>query len=135
MHEIGEVRAGKYLGAEWESMLLEMPRSQGEIMARAVRDHLADALTTLPGLLEQGNPAPIHFYAGNLTAMRRKLFPGFMKAYEDWLKTDRLHSFKTLVAKGKRHWLDVATEMLELQHKHGKRCGPYLERLLEHSPL
>ncbi len=135
MHEIGEVRAGKYLGAEWESMLLEMPRSKGEIMARAVRDHLADALTTLPGLLEQGNPAPIHFYAGNLTAMRRKLFPGFMGAYEDWLKTDRLHSFKALVTKGKRHWLDMATEMLELQRKHGKRCGPYLESLLEHSPL
>ncbi len=135
LHEIGEVRAGKYLGTEWQNMLMALPRSKAEIMARAVRDHLADALTTLPELLDHGDPAPLHFYAGNLTAMRKYLFPTFMNAYEEWLNTDCLHAFETLIANSKQHWFGVASKMLELHRENGEQCGPHLERLLEKSRL
>lgn len=135
LHEIGEVMAGDYLGDVWNKMLMVLPRSKGEIMARAVRDHLADALSTLPELLDRGDPAPLHFYAGNMTAMRKNLFPSFMDAYEDWLSTGSLHTFDTLIANSKQHWLNVASKMLELHRVHGEQCGSTLERLLEKSRL
>ena len=57
LHEIGEIMAGKQLGDAWGEMLTSLPRSRAEIMARAVRDHLADALSTLPGLLQENRVA------------------------------------------------------------------------------
>ena len=93
-------------------MIVNLPRSRAEFLARAVKDLLADSLSTLPGLIENYNPASLHFYAANLVAMRKELFPSFHNAYQVWAKTDDIKPLKTLVAKGVQHWLKVANEML-----------------------
>ena len=62
LHEIGEARAGELLGTEWEEMLLDLGRSRAEFTARAVRDHLADCLVTLPALLEHDDDRSLRFY-------------------------------------------------------------------------
>jgi len=86
-HEIGEIRAGKILGEQWEAMLMELPRSQAEMMARAVRDNIADMQSTLPKLIENNEAAQIHFYFANLSSLRKMIFPSLQQAYSRWLES------------------------------------------------
>lgn len=122
LHELGELKAGEQLGPEWEDMLIELPRSKAEFIARAVRDLLADCLSTLPGLLEQDNVAALHFYAGNLGGMRKELFPGFLKAYRRWLENDDPAPLHALIEQGREHWRDVGRTLLALYREHGTKA-------------
>ncbi len=135
LHEIGEFIASKELGDGWREMVMNLPRSRAEIMARAVKDLLADCFSTLPGLIENYNPASLHFYAANLTAMRKELFPGFQKAYQVWVDTDNLQPLKRLVASGVRHWSSVASDMLACYEKQDDASLSRLEKIVAENPL
>jgi len=112
-HEVGEVLAGRALGPAWKDRLLEVAGTRHELVARAVRDHLADCLTTLPALLADGAPGPIHFYFANLTGMRALLFPQLREAYESWVEGAPLEVLKAPIASAREHWLAVAQRFLE----------------------
>lgn len=111
-HEIGEVKAGNLLGDGWNEMISTLAsnkiRTQAEIMLRAIRDHLADSLTTLPALLKNKSHASIHFYFGNMTAMRKHLAPDFIEAYETWHTTDSLEKLEQIMKISQLHWLKIA---------------------------
>lgn len=113
-HEKGEVKAGLILGDAWLDMLSKLPKTHAEIMLRAVRDHLADAYTTLPLLLKVRNPASIHFYFGNMTAMRKKLAPALHNAYVHWHETQELSQLEDLLPILVEHWQNVALRVLEI---------------------
>ncbi|MEE9326584.1 MAG: Sfum_1244 family protein [Cocleimonas sp.] len=116
-HEIGEVQAGKILGEKWNKMMANLASTQAEIMLRAVRDHLADSLTTLPALIEQNNEASIHFYFGNMTAMRKLLAPVLVGAYTNWHETGETEQFKELIDQSGAHWQNLAMRVNELYSK------------------
>lgn len=118
LHEIGEITASQELGEAWENALLALPHGKAELLMRAVRDHLADALSTLPGLLDEAEPASLHFYFANLTSLRRSLFPSLVAAYEHWTHTGELAALRRLTEAGRTHWLALAREILGL-HEHG----------------
>jgi hypothetical protein len=121
LHEIGEVMAGEQLGNAWHALLASLPRSQAELMARAVRDHLADCLSTLPALfdlLEHGQAARWHFYIGNLRGMRKHLFPSLDAAYRVWLADGGSQPLRELAERGCGHWLEVARRMLDVRAAH-----------------
>lgn len=117
LHEIGEVKAGEILGAEWEELLISLPHSKAELMLRAVRDHLADALTTLPEIIENGDAAALHFYIANLNNMRKYLYPALFDAYEAWLTTKNLSLFTRIIEQGAQHWQQLAQEALTYASK------------------
>ena len=135
LHEIGEFIATLELGEHWREMIISLPRSRAEIMARAVKDLLADCLSTLPGLIENYNPASLHFYAANLVAMRKELFPSFQNAYTSWVETNDLTPLKKLVAEGVKHWSGLAHKMLEGYKKEKEGWLPKLEKLVEQNKL
>lgn len=135
LHEIGEVKAGQQLGDDWHQMLADMPRSAAELMARAVRDHLADCLSTLPALLDSPTPACLHFYFGNLRAMRKELFPGLHRAYEAWVERDSLDELYAITRRGTRHWQEVAEQMLNLYREDGGRFTRNVETLIQNNRL
>ncbi len=114
-HEIGEVKAGQILGENWNSMTAELAsakiRTQAEIMLRAVRDHLADSLTTLPLLLKNANEASIHFYFGNMTAMRKYLAPSLVSAYENWFETKDSSLLDEYLVNAQLHWSTLSTDI------------------------
>lgn len=112
-HEVGEVLAGRILGQAWKDRLLEVAGTRHELVARAVRDHLADCLTTLPALLADGADGPLHFYFANLTGMRALLFPQLREAYESWVQGAPLDELKAMIAPAREHWLEVARRFLE----------------------
>ncbi|SCZ59139.1 Sfum_1244 family protein [Thiohalomonas denitrificans] len=112
LHELGEIEAGKRLGREWEEMLAESGRTRFELIARSVRDHLADTLVTLPRLLERDNPAALHFYMANLSGIRRELFPSLRNANATWLNKGRIEPLLDVIEKGQSHWEAVARQLL-----------------------
>jgi len=134
-HEIGEVMAGQHLGPAWEELLSNLPRSKAEIMARGVRDHLADALATIPRLLKRSDIVALHLYMANLSGMRKELCPALHEAYNHWIETGDQDLIQSYADTGPSHWLALADEMLALHQEHGEQVNPHLEALIEKSHL
>jgi len=134
-HEIGEIQAGKILGDLWEEMLLNLPRSQAEIMARAVRDNIADMLSTLPGIIERNEAAQIHFYFANLSSMRKVIFPGLQVSYKNWLKSNNPVHLKGIINQASEHWINMAQQMMSLYQQHGEAAHTHMEELINNNTL
>jgi hypothetical protein len=124
LHERGEHAAGRLLGPEWPVMLASFDRRRPELLARAVRDHLADCLSTLPALLAGGNWPSLHFWFANLEGLRRELFPALVAAYEAWLETADTAPLDEALAAGRRHWLAAAERLLALHRRDGAAAQP-----------
>lgn len=123
LHEIGEVRAHAVLGRAWEDLLMGISHSRLEFMLRAVRDHYADCLSTLPELIANKNDPSLHFYIGNLSNLRKDLFPSLVTAYEEWHTQNDITALTEVADKGREHWgtlcqsiLDIATEQPDNLH-------------------
>jgi hypothetical protein len=114
LHELGEAMAGELLGEAWGEMALQLSRTRGEPVARAVRDLLADCLSTLPALLERGNLPALHFYFATFDAPRRELFPQALDGYEQFLRSGTPDRLWRTVHEGKERWLECARGLLAL---------------------
>ena len=134
-HEIGEIKAGQLLGDDWEDMLANMPRSHAEIMARAIRDHIADTISTLPQLLKNDEPAQMHFYFANLGSMRKVIFPSLMDAYREWNEHNDLSPIRNLLQKAEKHWISLAQSMLALYKQYGDASYGRMEALIKSNYL
>lgn len=115
LHELGEARAGELLGDAWGDMALQVSRTRGEPVARAVRDLLADCLSTLPALISRGNQPALHFYFATFDAPRRQLFPQALAAYEDFLGSGSLERLRQVVDEGRERWLETARGLAALR--------------------
>ena len=119
LHEIGEARAESLLGEDWNTMLGQLSSRHAELLVRAVRDHLADCLVTLPTLLKREAIGSLHFYLANLSGLRRALFPTLPQAYESWLESRNTAKLASVVAAAETHWLDAAQRLIATYH-----CNP-----------
>ncbi len=133
LHEIGEVVAGGLVGVLWDEMLITVARTGAETTARAVRDLLADCLTTLPALLDEENRPSLHFYFANLSPLRKDLFPALVKAYSEWVDNDDLQQLKRVVRDGKLHWLSVADRIIDAYGRRPDCCATPIEALIQES--
>ncbi len=111
-HEVGEVLAGDFLGPDWQECMAEVLGTRSERVLRAVRDHLADMLVTLPALLSGPATGALHFYFANLGGMRAALFPQLREAYEDAVREGSPEPIKRLVVPAREHWLATARRLL-----------------------
>jgi hypothetical protein len=130
LHELGEARAGEQLGDSWHDMLSGLSRSKAEIMARAVRDIVADNLVTLPALIERENTAALHFYFASFTGMRRQLYPEIMTAYRRWADGGNISGLRGMVEQGEYYWLGKARSMLALPQGESGDVNAAFENLL-----
>jgi hypothetical protein len=133
-HEIGEVQAGEQL-AGWQQMMSDITFTQAEIMARAVRDHYADTLHTLPSLIENDNHASIHFYFANLTNMRKHIFPSLVDAYNNWCEDKNINTIEQTVSVAVNHWKKIAQHMLALHQQDNRHCSVNIEKLVENNHI
>lgn len=124
LHELGEGMAGELFGKGWEAMLSDASSVKTEIVIRAVRDLLADCLSTLPELMALGEERALHFYFGNLTGMRSELFPSLVSAYRKWCASGDRDFMDDAVKMGSEHWLRVGKNLLE---RYGREGGLLLE--------
>ena len=134
-HELGEVLAGELLGEQWNEMLNTLPRSTAEIMLRAIRDHLADALTTLEQMVAKNNPASIHFYFGGMTVMRKKIAPKLIASYEAWHESGDLKNITDIIEPSRKHWEQLANQCLQIFADKGVDATDDIESLVEENYL
>lgn len=114
LHEIGEAAAAKLLGEPWHELSHSVARTPGEAIARAVRDLLADCLSTLPGLLEAPDRRALDLYFATFDAPRRQLFPQALEAYETFTRCGASARLDEVVREGERRWLATARGLLAL---------------------
>jgi hypothetical protein len=134
-HEKGEMQISGEHGEEWSGMMLKLLGSRAELLARSVRDHLADCLQTLPFLAQQDNPAPIHFYFANLNYMRKELFPSAMQAYHAWVEHKDSRCLLALCSAASEHWRRILTSILEIHRLNPENPGAEIIALVENSKL
>lgn len=135
LHELGETEAGILFGPAWEQMLNALWHTRAELTARAVRDHLADCLVTLPTLLEEERIASLHFYFANLSGMRQALFPSLQVAYRQWLEQDSLALLRETISRGREHWLRAGTRLLQAYGGQDDGAAERLDMLQEELTL
>jgi hypothetical protein len=132
LHEQGEYEAGRLLDdAAWNAMVADLVGTPAELMARAVRDHLADALVTLPRLAEAGDAPALHFYVGNLNNMRKHLFPGLTAAYDAWRGGGGTTPLVEIAPVARAHWLALGHEMLARYRAAGEDAEALADALRE----
>jgi len=115
LHELGEATAGELLGDGWRELAASVARTPGEPIVRAVRDLLADCLSTLPTLLERANLPALHFHFATFEAPRRELFPQALEAYEEFVRNGTLEPLWRAVDEGRERWLATARNLLGLE--------------------
>lgn len=127
LHELGECHAGELLGGTWNDMLLSIATSKAELVARAVRDHLADNLSVLPTLLAQGNTPSLHFYFANFRGMRRELYPELMTAYRTAAETGQWDALEETITAHRDVWLAAARSFVDAYRSEGAECRRLVE--------
>lgn len=128
LHELGEARAGERLGPGWEPLLAALARSRFELVMRAVRDLLADCLSTLPELLARDARGALHFYFATFTGLRRELFPELLTAYQRWASGDAT-ALSRLARSGAQRWEETAQELLTLYRQRGPDTAALEQKL------
>lgn len=135
LHEIGEVRVHTELGYQWEEILMELPRSRLEFLLRSVRDHYADCISTLPELIKHGHEASLHFYIGNLSNMRKDLFPSLVDGYEKWRDTGNLSFLSSVADKGLEHWGELSQSIIDIYNSQPENWRDILVEHIEQNKL
>ncbi len=115
LHELGEAMAEPLLGPAWRDLIASFTGRRAEILARAVRDNLADCLSTLPRLLERDAACSIHFHFASFEGVRSKMFPMLARAYSDWRESGSPAPLRDAAQAGSVHWHAVAQRLLRVQ--------------------
>ena len=134
-HEIGEITAGKLLGGSWQEMISAADHPPVELMLRSIRDNLADCIMTIPSIIENLEPARLHFYIANMGNMRKVLFPALREAYDSWLIDNSTKQFESLAQAGQNHWLSVAKTLQDMFQKEGKIDRDKFQHFIESRAL
>ncbi len=107
LHELGELRAGALLGADWERMIAASPR-RTELLLRAVRDLLADCLVTLPQLLARGARVSLLFWYASFDGLRRQLAPELAEPFRAAADRIDCDALQDAARTGASRWLERA---------------------------
>ena len=134
-HEVGETKASTRLGENWRQMLLELSLSRAEIVARAVKDIIADLVSTLPTLIKEQRLPSLYFYLASQTPMRKQLFPALLKAGVDENHNLKLDAIQQLIKPATEHWYGVASTMLKLFERNGAAAAEDIVQLTERQRL
>jgi hypothetical protein len=129
LHELGERDAGRELGPAWEEMLAGFTRRPAEILARAIRDDLADCTTTLPALLRRDARASIHAFFAGFDGLRRELAPRLVAAYEAWRAGDGGDALRSAATGGADHFRALCARVLALHDREAPNAAAAIEAL------
>lgn len=131
LHERGELIAGNLLGEQWEHMLALISGSRSEFIARAVRDHLADALVTLPELITANAQSSLHFYFANYTGLRKTIYPELLSAYNTFALQGDITPLQNIILPGQEKWLNEALRIMQFYNETGDKLAKKIESLYQ----
>ncbi len=131
LHEIGEFESGKGLDPDWQALRGSLPSRRTDLYVRALRDHMADCLVTLPTLLQRRADASLHFWFANLEGVRGLLFPRLWPAYAAWRAGDRGTALLAAASAGASHWGRACEQLLMLHRTHGADASTFIDAAVQ----
>ncbi|MDK9701884.1 MAG: hypothetical protein OEL20_02005 [Sulfuritalea sp.] len=114
LHEEGELAAGRLLGNDWPAKLQGFSGKRAELLARAVRDNLADCLVTLPSLLRRNAEDSLHFWFSTFDGLRRELFPRLVAAYQSTVDAGDTAILAAAAQAGTAHFAALGRRLLDM---------------------
>ena len=104
-HEIGEMKDSTFDPVIWRELIAAFPHSPTELLARAVKDLLADTTQhgTLCHLIRNRKAAALGFYVAFQDGLLKELFPELRTAFRDFTKTRNWRIIEEAVATGYRN--------------------------------
>lgn len=123
-HEIGELVDETFDPDIWRELISDHPHSPVELLARAVKDLLADtnARGTLPHFSRNRNAAATALYAAFMDGLMGRLFSGFRPACEKSFQSGTWSEIDRVVAEGRAKAVTLAGNLMHL-HQEGRRRG------------
>lgn len=134
LHEVGEARADRLLGPDWKAMIGSFTHRHPELLARSIRDNLADCLSTLPELIEREAWCSLHYYMAEFDGLRLVLFPGLTRAYESWRDSGRPDDLIRTIETGKTHWAEQANRLLNIFREYPGTAQARIQALRKAEP-
>ena len=135
LHEIGERVAEELIGDGWRNVIKNTKNPIHELKLRAIRDNLADCVTSLPAFLSFCDQISLDFYYANMTPLRREMFPSFCAAYHLAKSYGDFRKLTNVVVQGRKHWLKMSRELVSLREQDFQRTTDtdveYVDRFLE----
>ena len=115
-HEIGELSDSTFDPNIWRELIAAFPHSPIELLARGLKDLLADTHPsgTLNHLIENRKFAGLGFYTAFLDGMLKELFPQLRNAFIDFTETGNWRIIKAAAGEGYQHAKKATGEMIEL---------------------
>jgi hypothetical protein len=115
-HEIGELTDATFHPTIWREIIATFPHSPVELLARGLKDLLADTSQngTLPYLIKNHKIAGLGLYAAFLDGMPKALFPELRDAFNHFTKTRNWRIIREAAAAGNRRAKNYTSEMVHL---------------------
>jgi hypothetical protein len=88
-HELGEIHDTVFNRALWREMIGTFPHTSIELLARGIKDLLADTneYGTLRHISKECKTASLAFYVAFLEGLRKTLFPEIIEAFQVFMET------------------------------------------------
>ncbi|HMK48695.1 MAG TPA: hypothetical protein VK435_01460 [Thermodesulfovibrionales bacterium] len=124
-HELGEAYEGRRLGDRWKTFLTNLPHSQSEVFARAVKDILSDTAEKgmLPYIIERRNGGSLGFYNVFLSGFRKIIFPEMVAAFQAFSENGDWGEIERARTSGYRNAADYADRLLSIYEKNLSQPG------------
>ena len=115
-HEIGELTDATFHPTTWRELIAAFPHSPVELLARGLKDLLADTSQngTLSYLIKNRKTAGLGLYTAFLDGMPKALFPELRDAFNHFTKTRNWRMIREAAAAGYRRAKNYTSEMVRL---------------------
>jgi hypothetical protein len=115
-HELGEIQDDIFDLRIWREIIATYPHTPIELLARGVKDLLADTHEkgTLGHIAGTRKVASLGFYVAFASPLAKALFPEILKAFEEFAVSGRWNIIKTAVAAGRDRARRFAVEMIRI---------------------
>ena len=118
-HEVGETTDRVFDRDTWQAIIGDFPHTPVELIARAVKDLLADTSGkgALRHLIDTGQAVSLALYAAFLDGLGREFFPGFRPAFSRYMDNGDMGPVEEAVADGYDNACAMAHEIMALYRK------------------
>lgn len=120
-HELGEMRDITFDRQIWREIISAFPHTPVELLARSVKDLLADTnpFGTLAHIIRQKTPATLGFYMAFSGGIAKIIFPELNIAFQEFIRTHNWQTIGQAVSEGFAIAKRYADKMTEI-YRYGK---------------
>jgi len=133
-HELGELQETSFEPTVWREIVATYPHTPIELLARTVKDLLADTneYGTLRHIVDNRKNASLGFYVAFLDGLRKEIFPELPEAFKEFVLTHRWEVIEQAISAGYGNAREYAEAMSTIYRKgKAKNDQEWVEREMQ----